>query len=253
VSNKRSTVAILGGVGASLALGISAVSIARTAGVNRNGHESVSATANFAHSCVQLRVRNEIRTVARDIRADGLISITPIAPSLRLAEREEAIAALKSAVNTWNSALKSVTTDANRKLVPVRIAVREESDESDIQVEFSRVAYTSAKPVAGSIRWQDHAGESWNGATRTMVLTVGTFNSQGVNHSLANMTNTIAHQIGHALGLSDLPNTGGIMDSETVSAAAKNLSGADLSELTLVLGNRDEVNCRSHGDARWIY
>ena len=174
---------------------------------------------------------------------------------LRESERLEAMQALKSAVRTWNNALSSVGPKSSPAQPGVRVVVDEDAAEPDVQIEFSRVAYTAGQPVAGSIRWQDSAhrvgGKYVPG--RTIVLTLGTLSSLGQQNPASRIANTLAHKIGHVLGLSDLPNTGGVMDLETPSDRLRSVNGDDLAELTSVLSGRDQATCRSMPDGRWIY
>jgi len=254
VSLKINLIAISSGFGACVALGISAITLTQNALGQADG-EKWSSQANIPHSCSSPRVGQEIKSIAQQIRADGRIVISPVAPGMRLAERDAALRALGAAVNLWNSALNSVTSSPTAKVRPVQMVVSEDINDPDVQIEFSRVTYTDGKPVAGSIRWQEtgHRRGSNVSAAQSLLLTVGTFTSQGRPYSQNEIVNSIAHQLGHTLGLSDLPSTGGIMDSTVQLGALKAVSREDFDELKRVLSGRIRESCRKQPDGRWIY
>jgi predicted Zn-dependent protease len=254
MSLKINVIAISGGFGACIALGIYAITLAQNALGQADG-EKWSSQANIPHSCSSPRVGREIRSIAQQIRADGRIVISTVAPGMRLAERNAALHALGAAVNLWNSALNSVTKSPTAKLRPVQMVVSEDINDPDVQIEFSRVPYADGKVVAGSIRWQEtsHRRGADASAAQSLSLTVGTFTSQGRPYSQNEIVNSIAHQFGHTLGLSDLPSTGGIMDSTTELGDLKSISREDFAELKRVLSGRIRENCRKQPDGRWIY
>ena len=254
MSLKISTIAIFGGVGASLALGISVFTLSRPT-LDRAERAEDRLHANVPVSCGHPQAGKEIQSIAQEIRADGVISISPIAPGLRLGEREAAMESLGAAVKLWNSALTSASSTSATKFRPVQLVVSEDISDPDIQIEFSRVPYTAGQPVAGSIRWQD-ASESRGGSSsgqHTLVMTVGTCTSQGDQNSAAAVANTIAHQLGHSLGLSDLPDTGGVMDSASHSAGLRSVTDDDIVELTAVLSGTKRAKCRNQPNGRRIY
>ena len=254
MSLKVNAIAIFGGFGASVALGISAFTLTRHAFGQADGANGAS-TVETHHSCSHPRVGKELKAIAQRIRADGLIVISPVATGLRLAERESAIHALETAVMMWNRALNSATATPVAKSHPVQLIVSEDNSNPDVQIEFSRVPYAGGKAVSGAIRWRETSqrGHNDDAATSTLLVTVGTFTSQGDRYSPTEVTNTIAHQVGHTLGLSDLPRTGGIMDSAGDISKLKTVTGDDFAELQRVLSGRDRQNCQKQPDGRWIY
>jgi predicted Zn-dependent protease with MMP-like domain len=120
--------------------------------------------------------------------------------SLPVGEEEEAMSALNSAMKMWE--------DESDGQVQFRLV---ESGPAMVRLRFTSNLYVGGCAAAGRCTWSRQVIDwGFGQATREMKarIDVRWLGTDGRNHSEAAMRHTIAHELGHVIGLDDNPGAG---------------------------------------------